>query len=282
MKLSTENQEAEKTLCVHAPCTGFKESNDGRGRRGDNSQLTVLERRAKHGEWTDGKMSNAMVQSSGLALMALVLLAAAASLHQASAFPQPGSAAQELEKLLLEKVVRAEEKSKAVNRRSDTIKDKPTPTLTNKGSNDIDIDEVLRQKSSEAIDQKDGNNKNEENKDNGLVTLLETLPGAELQFRDTFSFLKAAYTSTESPRQPQPANQLKKPRVFAIILPSGNYTGELDERGLRDGWGEMYFKNGSLYGPGGIFIYGEGDRYVGQWQNDTQHGMKLGPTCCAR
>ena len=214
-----------------------------------------------------------MVQSSGLALMALVLLAAAASLHQASAFPQPGSAAQELEKLLLEKVVRAEEESKAVNRRGDTTKDKPTPALTNKGSNDIDIDEVLRQKPSEEIDQ----NENEENKNNGLVTLLETLPGAELQFRDTFSFLKAAYTSTESPRQPQPANQLKKPRVFAIILPSGNYTGELDERGLRDGWGEMYFKNGSLYGPGGIFIYGEGDRYVGQWKNDTQHGMNSDP-----
>jgi hypothetical protein len=41
---------------------------------------------------------------------------------------------------------------------------------------------------------------------------------------------------------------------------------------MRHGWGEMYFRNGSLYGPGGIFIYGEGDRYVGQWQNNSQHG----------
>lgn len=285
MKLSTENQEAEKNAVWsgHAPCgTGVKESNDCRGRRGDNSQLTVLEQRAKHVEWTDAKMSNAMAQSSGLALTATVLLlaaAAAASLPQASAFPQPGSAAQELEKLLLEKVVRAEAESKVVNRKSEMTKDQHSPTLTNEGSNDIDIDEVLRQKSSEEIDKKEGDKEDEENKESGLATLLETLPGAELQFRDTFSFLKAAYTSTESPREPEPANQLKKPRVFAIVLPSGNYTGELDGEGLRDGWGEMYFKNGSLYGPGGIFIYGEGDRYVGQWQNDTQHGMKLGTTC---
>ena len=52
-----------------------------------------------------------------------------------------------------------------------------------------------------------------------------------------------------------------------------------DGKGLRNGWGEMYFNNGSLYGPGGIFIYGDGDRYVGQWQNDTQHGMDKRPTC---
>lgn len=228
-------------------------------------------------------MSNATTQSSWLALTALVLLAAAAaSLPQASAFPQPGSAAQELEKLLLEKVVRAEAKSKGVivNRRDETTKEKPTPTLTHKGSNDIDIDEVLRQKSSEEIDGKEGDKEEEGDKNNGLALLLESLPGAELQFRDTFSFLKAAYSSTESPRQPQPASQNKNSRVFAIRLPSGNYTGELDERGLRGGWGEMYFKNGSLYGPGGIFVYGESDRYVGQWKNDTQHGMNFAPTYC--
>ena len=226
-------------------------------------------------------MSSAMVKSSGLSLSALVLLAAtAASLYQGSALPQPGSAAQELEKLLVEKVVRAEEESKVVNRKSGRTEDKSALTLINKGSNDIDIDEVLRQESSGEIDRKQGDRGDKENEDGGLATLMEILPGAELQFRDTFSFLKAAYSSTESPTQTQMTNQLKKPRVFAITLASGNYTGELDEKGLRDGWGEMYFKNGSLYGPGGIFIYGEGDRYVGQWQNDTQHGMKSGATCC--
>ena len=61
-----------------------------------------------------------------------------------------------------------------------------------------------------------------------------------------------------------------------------NFTGEINEIGLRNGWGEMYFNNGSLYGPGGIFIYGDGDRYVGQWQNDTQHGMNQRPTCAVR
>ena len=225
-------------------------------------------------------MSSAMVKSSGLSLSALVLLAATASLYQGSALPQPGSAAQELEKLLVEKVVRAEEESKVGNRKSGRTEDKSALTLINKGSNDIDIDEVLRQESSGEIDRKQGDRGDRENEDGGLATLMEILPGAELQFRDTFSFLKAAYSSTGSPTQTQMTNQLKKPRVFAITLASGNYTGELDEKGLRDGWGEMYFKNGSLYGPGGIFIYGEGDRYVGQWQNDTQHGMKSGATCC--
>ena len=53
-----------------------------------------------------------MAQSSGLSAMAVVLTAATAMLPLANMFPQPGSAAQELEKLLLEKVVRAEEESK--------------------------------------------------------------------------------------------------------------------------------------------------------------------------
>ena len=156
-------------------------------------------------------MTVALAHSSGLALMTMVLLAAKSSLHQTSAFPRPGSAAQELEKLLFEKVARAtEEESKVVNGKIDVIKDYPTSPSSNKGSNDIDFDEVLRQKSS-GIEDKD--------KDSEPVILLETLPGASKQFQDTFSFLKAAYSSTtESPHLP---NQLKKPRVFSLTLPDG-------------------------------------------------------------
>ena len=119
-------------------------------------------------------MTVALAHSSGLALMTMVLLAAKSSLHQTSAFPRPGSAAQELEKLLFEKVARAtEEESKVVNGKIDY----PTSTSSNKGSNDIDFDEVLRQKSSSEghIEDKD--------KDNEQMILLETLPGASKQFQ---------------------------------------------------------------------------------------------------
>lgn len=47
----------------------------------------------------------------------------------------------------------------------------------------------------------------------------------------------------------------KEFKVHSVQFTDGNYTGELDERGLRHGWGEMLWKNGTLYGPGGIFIY---------------------------
>ena len=127
-------------------------------------------------------MTVALAQSSGLALMTMVMLVAKSSLHQTSAFPRPGSAAQELEKLLFEKVARAtEEDSKVVNGKIDEIwdemKDYPTSTSSNKGSNDIDFDEVLRQKSSSEghIEDKD--------KDNEQMILLETLPGASKQFQ---------------------------------------------------------------------------------------------------
>ena len=73
--------------------------------------------------------------------MTMVLLAAKSSLHQTSAFPRPGSAAQELEKLLLEKVARAtEEESKVVNRKIDQMKDYPTSVSTNERSNAMSMD----------------------------------------------------------------------------------------------------------------------------------------------
>ena len=34
----------------------------------------------------------------------------------------------------------------------------------------------------------------------------------------------------------------------------------------------MRWANGSLYGPGNIFIYSQGDRYYGQWAEDRQEG----------
>lgn len=118
---------------------------------------------------------------------------------------------------------------------------------------------------------------------------LQQFPGAELQFHETFSFLqpKPDPTTTKKPSLsssffrpagfdvPQPQNNEvnnKQFKVFSVRFPDGNYTGELDSRGFRHGWGEMYFRNGSVYGPGGIFLYGEGDRYVGQWNNHSQHG----------
>ena len=54
--------------------------------------------------------------------------------------------------------------------------------------------------------------------------------------------------------------------------PSGNYTGQLSVDGLRDGWGEILWANGTLYGPGNIFYYSIGDKYFGQWKNDSQEG----------
>ena len=52
----------------------------------------------------------------------------------------------------------------------------------------------------------------------------------------------------------------------------GNYTGQV-EAGRRDGWGEMIWENGTLYGPGNIFYYSRGDRYFGQWEADRQSGL---------
>ena len=54
--------------------------------------------------------------------------------------------------------------------------------------------------------------------------------------------------------------------------PEGNYTGQLVE-GLREGWGEMRWNNGTLYGPDNIFYYSLGDRYLGEWHQGLQAGV---------
>ena len=55
--------------------------------------------------------------------------------------------------------------------------------------------------------------------------------------------------------------------------PDGHYVGEVNcSSGFREGWGEMRWANGSLYGPGNIFIYSQGDRYYGQWIQNRQDG----------
>jgi hypothetical protein len=54
--------------------------------------------------------------------------------------------------------------------------------------------------------------------------------------------------------------------------PAGNYTGQMSGDGLREGWGEILWSNGTLYGPNNIFYYSAGDKYFGQWMNDVQEG----------
>ena len=88
----------------------------------------------------------------------------------------------------------------------------------------------------------------------------ETDKIAAQRFKETFSFLKNTTDAT------------KKFRVHFVKFPDGNYTGELNAKGLRHGWGEIFWKTGILYGPGNIFIYSPGDRYVGQWKNHMQNG----------
>ena len=41
------------------------------------------------------------------------------------------------------------------------------------------------------------------------------------------------------------------------------------------GWGEMRWANGTLYGPNDVFYYSNGDRYYGQWSMDLQEGNVL-------
>ena len=41
------------------------------------------------------------------------------------------------------------------------------------------------------------------------------------------------------------------------------------------GWGEMRWANGTLYGPDDVFYYSNGDRYYGQWSMDLQEGNVL-------
>ena len=61
--------------------------------------------------------------------------------------------------------------------------------------------------------------------------------------------------------------------VFTIDNEDGIYIGELNcTSGIKHGWGEMRWANGTLYGPNNIFYYSEGDRYYGQWNLDLQEG----------
>lgn len=82
---------------------------------------------------------------------------------------------------------------------------------------------------------------------------------AQQRFRETFSFLKD--------------HEIKLFKIEAVDYRDGNYTGEVNDQKERHGWGEMYWKNGTVYGPGNIFIYSHGDRYVGQWLNNKQDGI---------
>ena len=68
-------------------------------------------------------------------------------------------------------------------------------------------------------------------------------------------------------------SSLKNTSSRFLQSPDGDYVGELNcSSGFRQGWGEMRWANGSLYGPGNIFIYSQGDRYYGQWVEDRQEG----------
>ena len=60
--------------------------------------------------------------------------------------------------------------------------------------------------------------------------------------------------------------------VCVVETAEGNYTGQL-RGGLRHGWGEMRWRNGTLYGDTDQFYYSRGDRYLGQWEAGRQHGL---------
>ena len=67
-----------------------------------------------------------------------------------------------------------------------------------------------------------------------------------------------------------------KHEVFSVHGDKGDYIGELNcPSGLRQGWGEMKWSNGTLYGSNNIFFYSSGDRYYGQWESDLQEGTVL-------
>ena len=69
-------------------------------------------------------------------------------------------------------------------------------------------------------------------------------------------------------------------KTLLLQSPDGDYVGELNcSSGFRQGWGEMRWANGSLYGPNNIFVYSQGDRYYGQWDMDRQEGNNPIPKC---
>ncbi len=80
------------------------------------------------------------------------------------------------------------------------------------------------------------------------------------RFRETFSFLRDT------------ADAKRKFRVhFVRLRGEGNYTGELGKERKRHGWGEMVWD--------GSGEHDEGDRYVGQWRDDKQHGKTRQRQC---
>ena len=68
--------------------------------------------------------------------------------------------------------------------------------------------------------------------------------------------------------------------IFSVYSNDGTYIGEVNcekKSGylIKQGWGEMRWANGTLYGPNDVFYYSNGDRYYGQWNMDLQEGNFL-------
>ena len=82
-------------------------------------------------------------------------------------------------------------------------------------------------------------------------------------FREVFPFLN----ETEIPND----------SIRFVEFPAGNFTGQVDDVGLKEGWGEILWANGTLYGPDNIFYYSAGDKYFGQWRRDLQEGTSMLP-----
>ena len=61
--------------------------------------------------------------------------------------------------------------------------------------------------------------------------------------------------------------------VCVVRTSEGNYTGQVVDTGLRHGWGEMEWENGTIYGSKGQFYYSQGDKYLGEWRQGTQEGI---------
>ena len=61
--------------------------------------------------------------------------------------------------------------------------------------------------------------------------------------------------------------------ICRVVTEDGEYTGLLDDDGERHGWGEMRWRNGTLYGSELQFYYSDCDRYLGQWSRGQQEGV---------
>jgi hypothetical protein len=62
------------------------------------------------------------------------------------------------------------------------------------------------------------------------------------------------------------------------------YTGEFDEKGHKNGYGEIVYKNGDVYEGDwkddrkhgyGKMKYSNGNFYEGDWKNDRKHGFGM-------